>query len=124
MATLDKTGPMGLFQHRRWEDVTMMILGAAILVSPMFFDSISNTTVIAVTALVGAALVILAGMEQLALRRWEEYLALIGGVWIMASPFVLNYAGQLRTWHLVLGAAVALLAVLEIWQDRDRDLEA
>jgi RimJ/RimL family protein N-acetyltransferase len=50
--------------------------------------------------------------------------ALIGGVWIMASPFVLNYAGQLRTWHIVLGAAVALLAVLEIWQDRDRDLKA
>ena len=43
---------------------------------------------------------------------------------MMASPFVLDYAGMLRTWHIVLGAAVAVLAVLELWQDRNRNLEA
>ena len=124
MATLDRMKPMGLFQHRRWEDVTMMLLGAAILVSPMFFETLDNTTVIAVTALVGAAIVVLAGLEQLALRRWEEYLALMLGVWMIVSPFALDYAGPLRIWHVVLGAAVVLLAVLEIWQDRNRSLEA
>ena len=38
----------------------------------------------------------------------------------MVAPFALNYGGMLRNWHIVLGACVALLAVLEIWQDRDR----
>ena len=79
MATLDRIGSMGLFQHRRWEDIALMLLGAAILVSPMFIDSAGNSTMVAATALVGAAIVVLGGLEQLALQRWEEFLALLGG---------------------------------------------
>jgi hypothetical protein len=115
---------MGLIEHRRWEDILAMILGAAILVSPMFVETAANTTVVAATVMVGAAIVVLAALEQLFLRRWEEFLALVCGVWVMASPFVLEYAGTLRTWHIGLGAAVVALAILELWQDRNRSLEA
>jgi len=114
---------MGLFQHRRWEDIALMVLGAAIMISPMFVEA-GTSTVVASTALVGAALVILGGLEQLALRRWEEFLVLIGGLWMIAAPFVLNYGAPLRTWHFVLGAAVAVLAILVLWQDRNRRIEA
>jgi hypothetical protein len=38
----------------------------------------------------------------------------------MASPFTFAYGGTLRTWHLVLGAVVALLALLELFQDWNR----
>lgn len=124
MATLDRMGPLGLFQHRRWEDIALMILGAAIMVSPMFIESAGYSTMVAATALVGAAIVVIGGLEQLALQRWEEFLALLGGLWMMASPFVLEYAGTLRTWHIALGAAVVILAGLELWQDRNRDFEA
>lgn len=123
MATLNRTG-WGLIEHRRWEDIVTMILGAAILVSPMFADPTGNTTMIATTAIVGAAIVILGGLEQIFLRRWEEFLLLLGGVWMMLSPFVLEYAGTLRNWHIALGAGVAALAILELWQDRNRSLEA
>ena len=122
MAT-PRTGPMGLLEHRRWEDILSMILGAAILISPMFADTTANTTMVATTAIVGAAIVVLAGMEQLFLRRWEEFLALLCGVWVMVSPFVLDYGGSLRAWHIALGAAVTALAILELWQDRNRSLE-
>ena len=101
-----------------------MILGAAILVSPMFGETAVNATVVATTAIVGAAIVVLAGLEQVFLRRWEEFLALLCGVWVMISPFVLEYGGALRAWHIGLGAAVAALAILELWQDRNRSLEA
>jgi hypothetical protein len=123
MATLNRTG-WGLIEHRRWEDIVTMILGAAILVSPMFGETTGNTTMVAATAVVGAAIVVLGGLEQIFLRRWEEFLLLLGGVWMMASPFMLEYAGTLRNWHIALGAAVAVLALLQIWQDRNRDLEA
>jgi hypothetical protein len=123
MATINQMGPLGLFQHRRWEDIALMILGAAIMISPMFVEA-GNTTIVAATALVGAALVVLGGVEQLALRRWEEFLVLLGGLWMMASPFILSYGAPLRNWHIVLGAAVAILALLELWQDRNRDLES
>jgi hypothetical protein len=40
-------------------------------------------------------------------------------LWLIVSPFTLGYAeaGALRYWHFVLGAVVALLAALELWQD-------
>jgi hypothetical protein len=38
---------------------------------------------------------------------------------LIVSPFIFGYAeaGTLRYWHFVLGALVALLAVVELWQD-------
>jgi hypothetical protein len=114
-------------EHRRWEDILSMILGLIIMVSPLFRffgDTGGNRTVTGITALVGAAIIVLSALEQLSLRRWEEFLVFICGVWMVIQPFVLNYGGTLRTWHVVLGAVVALLALLEIWQDRNRTLEA
>jgi hypothetical protein len=118
MATLRM--PSGLMAHRRWEDIVSMILGAAILISPMFIANTATPTIVAFTALAGAAIVVLAALEQLSLHRWEEILELGCGVWVMVAPFALNYGGMLRNWHIVLGACVAALAILELWQDRDR----
>jgi uncharacterized membrane protein HdeD (DUF308 family) len=112
--------PSGLMAHRRWEDIVSMILGAAILISPMFIENAVTPTVVAATALIGGAIVVLAAIEQLSLRRWEEILELACGVWVMVAPFALNYGGMLRSWHIALGACVAGLATLELWQDRDR----
>jgi uncharacterized membrane protein len=127
MATTDGSGRFGLMEHRSWEDILMMILGFVILISPMFRffgETGGDRRVVGITALVGAAIIVLSGLEQYALRRWEEFLVLVAGVWMIISPYVLNYTGTLRTWHIVLGAAVCLLALLELWQDRNRTLEA
>ena len=120
MATLNSM-QSGLMAHRRWEDILSMILGAAILISPMFIEPAASPMVMTVTALAGVAIVILSGLEQLSPRRWEEIAELVLGVWVMVAPVVLNYGGALRTWHFVLGACVAALALLELWQDRNRD---
>ena len=96
MATLMKM-PSGLVAHRRWEDIVSMILGAAILVSPMFIEAGLTPTIVAATALAGAAIIVLAALEQLSLRRWEEILELACGVWVMVAPFALNYGGMLRS---------------------------
>jgi len=126
MATL-RMGSFRLMEHRRWEDILSMILGFVIMLSPMFSffgDAGGSDTIVGITALVGAAIIVLSGLEQLSLQRWEEFLVFICGIWVVISPFVLNYAGTLRMWHVVLGAAVAALALLELWQDRNRSLEA
>lgn len=123
----NRMSPGGLMEHRRWEDILSMVLGLIILISPMFSffgDAGGNRTVIGITALVGAAIIVLSGLEQLSLRRWEEFLVFLCGIWMIISPFVLRYGGSLRRWHIVLGIVVALLALLEIWQDRNRTLEA
>ncbi|WP_269933247.1 SPW repeat domain-containing protein [Aminobacter sp. HY435] len=123
MATLDRMESLGLLKHRRWEDVLSMILGAAIIVSPLWFKETSMPTMMAVTALVGAAIVVLSGLEQIFLRRWEEILSLFLGIWMMVQPFVFQYGAPLRGWHVAFGAGVAALAILELWQDRNRSLD-
>lgn len=122
MATLDRMGSLGLTQHRRWEDILSMILGALIIVSPLWFKETSMPTMMAVTALVGAAIVVMSGLEQIFLRRWEEILSLFLGIWMMVQPFVFHYGAPLRGWHIAFGAGVAALAILALWQDRNRSL--
>lgn len=124
MATFNVMGPLGLLQHRRWEDIASMILGVAIVISPLWFGSMETPTVMLVTALVGAAVVVLAGLEVVFLRRWEEILSLACGLWLAIQPFVFAYGPPLRNWHIVFGALVAILAILELWQDRNRDMAA
>jgi hypothetical protein len=61
----------------------------------------------------------LAQLEYVSLQRWEETGEIALGLWLIASPFTFGYAeaGTLRYWHFMLGAIVALLGALELWQD-------
>ena len=47
---------------------------------------------------------------------WEEWLNLIVGLWALVSPWVLGFQGTTAmTVHVLIGAAVAVLAAIEIW---------
>ena len=74
------------------------------------------------SALTGLAVLALAQLELVRLRRWEEVAQLLCGLWLSASPFIFHYAHQdhLRYWHWALGATVSILAVFELWQDWGR----
>ena len=117
MATLNR--PLGLAMHRGWEDIAAIILGALIVASPFVAGYEGMTTMLATTVIAGALVIIVGGMELVQQRRWEETIALICGLWILVSPFVLGYTGNLRTWHVVLGLLVAILAMFELWQSRE-----
>ena len=69
-------------------------------------------------AVVGVVLLLLAQFELIRSRRWEEMAEMACGLWMIASPFVFGYAraGETRTWHWLLGAAVVALAALEYRQ--------
>ncbi|MDX1433618.1 MAG: SPW repeat protein [Gammaproteobacteria bacterium] len=114
--------------HRTWEDYLGMLLGVLIVLSPAFAGHEVATAVMINAGVVGVLVLALASFELVDLHRWEETLELVCGLWLMASPFVLGYAGgALMVWHLALGAIVALLAVFELWQDwklSDQDLAA
>ena len=105
--------------HRTWEEWCGMILGIMILLSPWFGARPDHSEVVINALAVGILVFGLAQLEYLALQRWEEAGSLVMGIWLICSPFVFDYAGadQLRTWHIVLGALVAALAALELWQD-------
>ena len=77
--------------------------------------------------LVGVLVFSLAAIELVDLHRWEETGEIVCGLWLIASPYIFGYAGTdlLRYRHFGLGAVVALLAAIELWQDwrlSDREL--
>jgi uncharacterized membrane protein len=106
--------------HYIWEDCVSMALGALIVLTSWLFGDGASQTVAVNIVIVGILVVALGASELfLDLRRWEESLEVVCGLWLIASPFVFGYAdtGTLRYWHFVLGIAVMLLAVLELRQD-------
>ncbi len=124
MATSTQSGGFSLLRHQAWEDGASMILGLLVVLSPWLSDAAISTTMMTVTGFVGFLIVAMAGLEMVSLRRWEEIIETLCGVWLIASPFVFGYGGALMYWHIAIGALVAMLALFELWQDWDRKLEA
>jgi hypothetical protein len=109
--------------HRGWEDVVSACLGALIILSPVVADIDPGVAVFISAGLAGTLIIMLALLELMSLERWEELLELACGLWVVVSPLVFGYDGTLRLAHFVLGGAVAVLALLELWQDRNRRSE-
>ena len=101
--------------NAKYCDVANLILGAILFVSPWMFGfgagSASENAYVA-----GLAIAILAIAALAAFAVWEEWLNLVVGLWTLVSPWVLGFQGTTAmTVHVVIGAAVAILAAIELW---------
>jgi SPW repeat-containing protein len=108
-------GVMENWTNAKLCDVANLVLGAVLLFSPWIFGFGAGTvsTNAYITGLVIAALAIAA---LAAFAVWEEWLNLVVGLWALVSPWVLGFQGtKAMTVHVVIGAAVALLAAIELW---------
>jgi O-antigen/teichoic acid export membrane protein len=104
--------------HLIWEDYTGTILGILIGLSPWLTGGQVKLLATGNAVAVGVMVLAFAAFELVDLNRSEEVGEIVLGLWLIASPFVLNYAdSQLAIWHFALGAVVVLLATLELWQD-------
>ena len=118
--------------HRTWEDWITMLIGVAIALSPwpaqpVYLGCPTTTGVVWNAMMVGAVVAALGIVELVDLHRWEQVGEISCGVWLIISPLLFDYTGEgvLQYWHYGLGAAVILLAVIELWQDwnlNDRQL--
>jgi hypothetical protein len=114
MASLDQ-----MKIHKSWEDWAVLAFGAALIVSPAL-DPASLTPVVLLNSIVVGFLILCLAISELSLaERWDEQANLALGVWMIVAPLALGYfgVGTLWFWHMVIGAAVALIALLELWQD-------
>ena len=111
--------------HRTWEYWCGMLLGILIVLSPWFPTQASHSadqgSMILNTFTIGILVFGLAQLEYVALQRWEEVTSIAAGLWLIASPYIFDYAGDgmLQLWHSTLGGLVVLLAALQLWQDWD-----
>src|ERR1700704_4992747 len=108
-------GVMENWTNARLCDVANLILGAILFLSPWLFgfdpgraSENANIAGIVIAALAIAALA--------AFAIWEEWLNLIVGLWTLVSPWILGFQGTpAMTVHVLIGAAVAILAAIELW---------
>ena len=105
-----------LQSHRAWEDWLGIALGILVMLSPWLVNEIGHGAALTNAALAGLAILVLAELDLVALRRWAEVGLLACGAWVIASPFVLGYGGQLRSAQVALGLVVAALGAFELWQ--------
>src|SRR5246500_5049092 len=96
-------------------DVANLILGAFLFVSPWILG-FSGGRAGQNANIAGIIIVVLAIAALSAFAVWEEWLNLIVGLWTLVSPWLLGFQGtRAMTVHVVIGAAVAILAAIELW---------
>lgn len=96
-------------------DVANLVLGAVLLLSPWIFGFDAGM-VSANANITGLVIAVLAVAALAAFAVWEEWLNLVVGLWALVSPWVLGFQGTTAmTVHVVIGAAVAILAAIELW---------
>jgi heme/copper-type cytochrome/quinol oxidase subunit 3 len=105
---------MNQWSNAKLCDVANLILGAILLTSPWVFAFASGPqTQNSVGS--GAIIVILSIAALAAFAFWEEWLNLIVGLWVLASPWVLGFQASTETTvHVTIGILVAVLAAVEI----------
>jgi hypothetical protein len=108
-------GAMENWTNAKYCDVANLILGAILFFSPWMFGFAAGT--VSENAYVaGIAIAVLAIAALAAFAVWEEWLNLIVGLWTLVSPWVLGFQGTTAmTVAVVIGAAVAVLAAIELW---------
>lgn len=104
---------------RRWQDWANTALGILLTASPWLFGytGLEAATINAVA--IGLLVFALSALALTLLDGWEVYLSGLLGIWTMLSPWLIGflpYPAASYT-HLGIGAAVVMIAAIEIWQD-------
>jgi hypothetical protein len=106
-------------EHRTWEDLALMLLGAAYVVSPAFDVADASPFVLINAVVVGFLLIVFALSEFELPEMWVERVMFGLGLWGALAPIALGYSsgGLLWLWQIPLGALVMLVTAYELWQD-------
>jgi hypothetical protein len=93
-------------------------LGVILLVSPWLigFEAEGMATW---TAIIGGTVIAAMALAAfLRLLEWEEWINLVAGLCVAASPWLIGFTAVARaTWtHIIIGVLVALLAAFELWR--------
>jgi uncharacterized membrane protein HdeD (DUF308 family) len=99
------------------QDWINLVCGVLLFISPWALG-FSHDMMAARTAWVGGIVIAAMGIAALVqFAEWEDWVALIAGVLMIISPWVLGFAAMhFAAWTMVvLGLVVALASVSEIW---------
>jgi hypothetical protein len=104
--------------RRRWQDHIAFIVGAWLIASPWALGSFSPDSVpIGIPAwnflVCGIAIAVLGVAALASYRFWEEWVNLLIGIWLIASPWMLRYTeNPLFVWNaLICGVLLIVLGI-------------
>lgn len=109
----------------RWEDWSNWLLALWLFVSPWALQfapgaaSDTATNMAAWTAWISAVAVAIMAIAALyKVRQWEEWVNAVVGVWILASPWIMQYSNlKAATWNaVVVGVLIGCLAGLDLYE--------
>ena len=95
-------------------------LGVILLVSPWLIGFEAQRLATWTAIIGGAVIAIMAVAAFMRLLEWEEWINLVAGLCVAASPWLIGFTAVAgATWtHNIIGVLVALLAAFEIWRMR------
>lgn len=105
---------------KRWQDWINVILGAWMVVSPWMLGLAASESLAAQTAwILGAAIVVFAGIAVYIHKAWEEVLNILLGIFLVASPWALGFADQRTptTNAVIVGLLVTAFGVWSMLMD-------
>ena len=108
-------------EMRRWQDWASFALGLWLAVSPWIADYAMQDAATANAAMCGLALALVAHFGLSCDHLSTEWLTLAGGLWLIASPFALGFAGHhVATVNtMAVGLFVTLLSAWALELDRE-----
>jgi hypothetical protein len=113
---------------RKWRresilDVYNLVLALVLFVTPWFLVQATPAAHLDLWAS-GAAIGAISVAALLAFAWWKEWVNLLLGVWLIASPWLLGFA-HTRAMHfsIGIGVVVAFMSALEIWLVYDKEDE-
>jgi hypothetical protein len=98
-------------------DIVNLIVGAFLFLSPWLFGFAGDAAASWNAWVSGIVIAALAIAALSAFAEWEEWLNLIVGLWVAASPWLVKFAENTTAMrlHLIAGIVVAIVAAMRIW---------
>ncbi len=114
----------------RWRNIPLadaisLVFGTLLFLAPWIFD-LSNDTARQNAWYAGALIALVAIMELAAFAVWAEWMNLTLGVWVVASPWIMDFSDRTTAlWvHLIAGSVVAISSAVDLYvvrRGRGRD---
>lgn len=110
-----------MLRLKHWQDAVNAVLGAWLVLSPWAIGYAGETAAMVNAVVIGLGLIAAALGAMFVPRAWEEWTEAILGVWLIASPWALGFAGTSvpRLAAVITGIAIVAIALWTLVTDKD-----
>ena len=105
-------------------DVLNAVAGAVLFLSPWLFGFAAESAAAWNAWIIGALVALVALGTLVSFSKWQEWVNLVAGLWLLISPWALGFAevSSAIATHVILGAVVAIAAAVELWMAHNRPM--